>query len=507
MVNSFDLYLIQQQKSVFGLNAINTEFTNTTILGSVTINTNLNILGNSVLNSISVLSNLNVNDQMIFGSLSVNNLNISGNVNLGSTILKSNLNVPNIAIFNNTVNCDNISITNGTIIQNNISINSIFSINNNIISGNSIISSNIYVSGLASFQGLILNNLTISAATLLQGNVSTNTIISNFNNSLNNLNNNNNISINSNLNVSNITTFQNNITINSLLISGSASISSSNNLIPINSLNVNNDIIISGNIKIYSWGDPNNTNYSLFNIDGISDPTLKISGLTVFNSNVSIVSNLSISNNCILNNVSTMSDLKVLNNAFFNNISIISSLKIKKNININSLLICNNLITESDMIISGYTNLISDFKIDGNIINTLPEFFDNTSAINGGIPLWGFYRTGGIIKIRLNEIPPIMTLIGNNLITLNVGDSYIESGVNAMAVDDGNISVYLISFVLNNFNLLQNPIFISNSMESSNNINLAIKTNQLVKGTYILTYKATDSSDNTSFITRTIIYF
>jgi ribosomal protein S19 len=152
---------------------------------------------------------------------------------------------------------------------------------------------------------------------------------------------------------------------------------------------------------------------------------------------------------------------------------------------------------ELDLIMKkNYEKKISGYRRTETI---LPEYMDNTSAINGGIPLWGFYRTGGIIKVRLNETPPTMTLIGNNIILKTVGQLYQDPGVLSIAIDDGSINTYLISFISNSINYISNNILINNNTSIDN-------TNTLNSGTYILTYKATDSSGNISLLTRTVIY-
>jgi hypothetical protein len=97
-----------------------------------------------------------------------------------------------------------------------------------------------------------------------------------------------------------------------------------------------------------------------------------------------------------------------------------------------------------------------------------------------------------------------MTLLGNNIISLSTGNIYIDPGINALAIDDGYITTYLLSFVLNSNNLIaltiNNPIPIIGTSTS------IIGTDLLSSGTYILTYQAIDSSSNISLITRTVIY-
>jgi hypothetical protein len=76
----------------------------------------------------------------------------------------------------------------------------------------------------------------------------------------------------------------------------------------------------------------------------------------------------------------------------------------------------NNNLTFNNLNISGYT------------VCPLPEYPDNTTAAVGGIPYWGLYRTGGLVKIRLDIITPVAILNGTNLINLYIGDTFIDPG-------------------------------------------------------------------------------
>ena len=64
------------------------------------------------------------------------------------------------------------------------------------------------------------------------------------------------------------------------------------------------------------------------------------------------------------------------------------------------------------------------------------------------------------------------------------------------------IIVYLISFIFNTISLPINESIQINSGTSTTISN----TNNLAGGTYVVTYKAIDSSGNISLITRTVIY-
>jgi hypothetical protein len=86
------------------------------------------------------------------------------------------------------------------------------------------------------------------------------------------------------------------------------------------------------------------------------------------------------------------------------------------------------------------------------------------------------------VSISITEVdnPPVITLIGNDTIQLNVGDSYVEPGATAADDEDGDIS---------------GDIVIDDSA-----------VNTAVAGTYIVTYNVTDSGGNAATeVTRTVI--
>ena len=72
------------------------------------------------------------------------------------------------------------------------------------------------------------------------------------------------------------------------------------------------------------------------------------------------------------------------------------------------------------------------------------------SAVGGGVPLWGFYRSGGIVKIRLNTNMPTLNLIGSSTISIAYGEMYTDPGVVASSIIDGQIIPNLVSINDNN---------------------------------------------------------
>lgn len=127
----------------------------------------------------------------------------------------------------------------------------------------------------------------------------------------------------------------------------------------------------------------------------------------------------------------------------------------------------------------------------------VPEYADNITAKNNGVPIWGWYRTGGILKIRLNDVPPVLTLLGNYNILINIGNYYTDPGVTAIDYYNNQLPVYITSIGINNSNILNNNILISGKT-------LITSTSLLSLGNYNITYTATDLFGNNNTINRII---
>ena len=140
----------------------------------------------------------------------------------------------------------------------------------------------------------------------------------------------------------------------------------------------------------------------------------------------------------------------------------------------------------------------ADLTVFGRILCNLPNYVDNTTAKNAGVPIGALYRTGGIIKIRLDDIPPIVTLIGSsNLVVTTL--TYTDPGVTATDNYDTAISVYLTSFLFNSTNIISSPVLITGT-----NTVVTTTTPLQFGNTYNLTYTAIDTTGNFSTISRNI---
>ena len=336
--------------------------------------------------------------------------------------------------------------------------------NNTILNGAATVVSNLYVSGNA-----ILNNSILNSNINILGSLNTSQLTG------------------LNINISGNVILNNSNIINSLNISGNCNIT--------NSISINSLLTILGNVNIYSKLI-NNSNLYVSNNTILNNTTIN-SNLFINNnsiiSNATINTNLSVSNNSILNNLSINSNLYVSNNSILNNVSINSNLYVSGTISLNSatvlssLYVSGNYNCHNNVLILNNSNIISNLSVlltsnfnNVNIKNTincpLLEYDTNTSAAAAGIPYWGLYRTGDVVKIRLDINTPIITLNGSAIYNLYLGDTYTELG-GSVYHDLGEVL----------------PITITGTV----NTNIA--------GTYILLYSARDSFNNISNnITRTI---
>jgi len=494
---------------------------NTNNINSITVNNNLYVSSNTLFNNIysnicNNNNNLNVNNNIYISNISLLNNKTTLLSQLfinNSSIINQGLKVYNINPINNTINFNaiNINIGNVGIDMSNVNFNGTLSsiITNELYVVDKLISLNANITNLSSNDignngGLEIlgitstgyirtsndskyyelkypnnnslyklpildsnNNLYISGSTLIYQNTTLNSSLNITNNCITN-----NLSNNSLLSISNNTILNNSLQINNNLYISKTSLL--NNNISINSkLNLNNNFITNNLSLLSSLYISNNTrlnNVSLYS-------SLYISNNNIITNNTSILSLLYVSNNSILNNVSLNSSLNIINNInLLNNTTILSQLYISSNTEIlNNSNILNNLNVSGNSIINNNLTLGSILNINSTIIANLPEYKDNITASNAGVPLWGFYRTGGIVKIRLDTTPPVITILGNNPIELNINSTYTDAGATAIDNMDGNIIV-----------------------SSSGTVNTSIS------GTYYIIYSATDSYYNTSTSIRTV---
>ena len=176
------------------------------------------------------------------------------------------------------------------------------------------------------------------------------------------------------------------------------------------------------------------------------------------------------------------SNLYISNNSNINgSVSLLSNLYVSGNCSFNNTYIGNNL------------NILAP-----NIYLQLSENLTNSDAANNGVPLWGFYRTGGILKIRLDTIPPVLTLNGNTTMNILINDTFIEPGLVATDNLDTNIIPY-IKYIYNTSNtqLLSSYIYIT----QPTTLNIIDTT---IVNTYTIIYEAKDSVGNIGTTNRIV---
>jgi hypothetical protein len=317
----------------------------------------------------------------IFG---IQSLLLQTNNNTLNTTLSGNISIySNLNISSNTILINSNTITTNLFVNNNLNVSgntsflSILNTNNSVYNGNVTILSNLNSTSISILYGSTIVNTNLSAATSFHDSI---TILSNLN-------------ISNNTTIPNLSNILNNLTINNNSIFNSISINSN--------LNILKD--------------------------------------TIFNNSVSNLSNLYINGYSIINNQINSSFLSVTGTSNFNNISFLSNLNVEGNCYMNNS-INNSITVGNSMNISGTTK-INTLNILGQIVNNLPEYADNDSATNGGVPLWGFYRTGGIIKIRINTITSVLTLNGSSTMNLYLDDIFNDPGANITDTSNDTISV------------------------------------------------------------------
>jgi hypothetical protein len=497
--------------SLFNNNLVsnNININNLGINRNVNINNNINISGISILNNGTILSSLYVNDTVyIQDKLYLNNINLSSiianNINIGNPYTLTKINGTLLSVLTNnlqvvdkyiTLNCNTSLLTpldNG----NNSGIE-IYGISGNGYLRTDLTSTRYEIKPPLNDLNYIIitdssNNLSITGKTLLYNNVSINSSLYVSNNSLCN-----NSYINNNLFVSNISIFQN-ATLNSSLYVSTLSILNNN-------VRMNNNLYISGTSNIYNslscLTNLNINNYNCKNISVLSN--LVVNNITNISGQTSLLSDMNCLSNNLFTNLSVNSNLYVSGNSNLLNTTINSSLYVSgySNFNNHSTLLSsfncpNNTIIKGNITLG---SLLGNTIINSWIIAELKEYYDNTSAKMGGIVKYGLYRTADIVKIQVDDLNLILTLLGNSTVNLiyNSNTQYIEPGV--IVYNDTNIKLYIISIHDGINELLNNPIEINGNVPISTSI---INSNTL--NTYTITYSATNYYNITGYNTRIV---
>lgn len=579
IMSFIDILLRQQYKSLLGLSGLQTDVSgNSIFLGGVTINSSLFVSNSTILNTITGNSDINIYNNIlsnanfsIFNSLNISekttinnnltinsSLNISNNAIYGNLILSGSSNIQGLISKNNNLNVKGITNINDSVISNIIqSINNSLFINGYIIIiGNQ--TSKIFINGTSTYIGtsniqtydkvitLNINSSTMSGAdtginsgieilgTFGLGYIKTNSdalmysikaprtnagyiATQNINNDLyisrssilNDI-----VTINSSLSVSNNSIIKGNLQTNNLNISGNCLLYS--NITLNNSLNISGNTIIKGDISVMN--------------------TLNIFGNTIIVNAVSVGSNLFISNNNIIKgNITTLQFLNISNNSIINgNTTILSSLNISgnniliNNVSVSSLsilgttilnrsvsvrtnltsygdtVINSNISINSSLNISGSTiinsniTLLSNININGLLTATLRKYDLNSIAQQNGIPIGGLYNNSGVVTICYYNVPPIININGSSTIALNYGSAYTDLGITVTSIVFNKLYGYIYSIGSGTTNIITNNILVSGTTTITN-------TTGLTSGSYLVSYIATDPGGLIGYNSRNLI--
>ena len=441
MSSSLESQLIQNYKSMIGLNNIYTDTSNnSTFLGYVTVNSNLYVSGYSIFNSLTTSSNINISNNLLTNTcfigipfnisrnaimnntLTINsNLNISGNANINNLIISRNTNIIGNTTINNNLNVSNITTIQGTLLSSIIqSVNNTLSFNSNTI----IVGTNqsiIYIQGTSTYIGTTQLNTTDKLITLNKnssllptdngyysgiqirgisgtGYINTSVDASKYSIKAPNTSNAGYIvsqDINNNINILGVSTLQDTVSMYSSLYISNISIFQG--LLSTNSL-----LYVTGN----SGFNNNISLNSLLNISGntifkgtvLINNTFNISQISIITKNVSVNSNLYITNNSIINgNVSILNNLNISNNSI-----------IKGNTSINTLLYVSGISIFSNSVSISLLSIIGTTTINNMV--TMRTLFSNSgfTIINNKVSVNSLLNISGSTLIKSN-----ITAFGN----------------------------------------------------------------------------------------------
>lgn len=243
--------------------------------------------------------------------------------------------------------------------------------------------------------------------------------------------------------------------------------------------------------------------------------TTDLSTTTMNITSTSLLNNKVYSDNILCENLTTQRITCVyntINDTYSNSLNIdiinistisnINNFNIDGNINISGTLNISNDITLTGINISGNANitnfnivnltLLSNISCTNIIIDDNLYFSGGTCSIgenSDNIPLWGFYREGGIIKTKIPDIIPIITLVGDTSVSMIEFGSYVESGLNISFSDSTSFfttTSYINGVYQSGINHLSDKIEFTNS-------DTITELSSLIAGDYDIIYDVIDN--------------
>lgn len=543
------IMVLQNDVSTMNLNVLNDLNANQLSVNNIEINSsivnNITVGNDLVSNNIFVDGSIAINNDSIFNKLNIYDVNVSNNSYISNNITCGSINTHSTMI---TILSDNIKIghehsnitIDGTIVNatsTDIELrDKYFILNNDYVEKDDIGNNAGFLINTTGTAGFIKTNESATRYEIITPNDTTTRYIATLDN------NNNliisgttflhgNVTILSNLLVSNDATISGDTLFNSLLnISGNSTFNDT--VTCLSTVNVNGNITIENdtncNSDLYIDGIANFQNVNISNDMNINNNTniygnvtigssLNIYGETLLGGTTTVGQDLIVSKNMLLNssltglsdltingttnvagNIVVNNNLNISNTTLFNgNSTMVSSLYVSDDIIISGDVTLGEFVSTYSSFIENHTNF-NQFEIFSQIVTLLPNYLNNEEAVTNGVPLWGFYRTGGILKIRLDDTPPSIVLTGNSSITININSNYYEPGGVATDNVDSNLNVYLTSISnTTTSNIITNNYTVSNET-------LITETSTLSAGVYTVDYLTTDSSGNTTTAQRTL---
>jgi len=201
----------------------------------------------------------------------------------------------------------------------------------------------------------------------------------------------------------------------------------------------------------------------------------------------------------------TCKDFHVKNNTICDNLTSLSSLSISTNSIIN-----NDLHVSSSTSIGNNLHFVpeSTLFVKGFFIKELDHYDNNQKAHEAGVGNWELYRTADIVKIKLDVVPPVFTIFGDNPLTISGGlTDYIEPGVDALDAEQGLVDVIIASIEDSNGieytaeDLDDDIVLVPNTRDMAVPTSLPLVSPE----DYTITYITTDIIGNEISTTRTLL--
>ena len=407
---------------------------------TVTVNSNLNVLYESVLNgNLFVKQNGFINANLgVTGNVNIqSNLNVTGNVNI-----QSNLNVTgNVNIQSNLNVTGNVNIQSNLNVTGNANIGGTLTVTGNTFLSNLVVNANANIFGNANLGGTLvvtgntfLSNLVVNANANIFGNANVGgTLTVTGNTFLSNLVVNANANIFGNANIGGTLTVTGNTFLSNLVVNANANI--------FGNANIGGTLVVTGNTFLSNLVVNANANiFGNANIGG----TLTVTGNT-FLSNLVVNANAN-----IFGNANIGGTLTVTGNTFLSNLVVNANANIFGNANIGGTLTVTGNTFLSNLVVNANANIFGNANIGGTLVVTGNTFLSNL-VVNANANIFGNANIGGTLTVTGNTFLSNLVVNANANIfgNANIGGTLTVTGntflsnlvVNANANIFGNANI------------------------------------------------------------------